>query len=397
MSSREFADWVTDVEQALAGTRSLRVLVVEDEEVVGEIYDQVLWTYLVDRVTTLAAARAALAARSYQVVVLDKNLPDGNGLDLIEEGRAAHPDLEFIVVSGYASIESATRAVALGAFDYLTKPLPHIQVLTRVVENAMKQSLGKRARAALQHELELHDLLAACIAEEAEKPLATLHQGLDELRVLGQPSDPKRFAADLGAAVAQVSDLVRQLGRMRGVRNERGEPRFDPREAVRAALRLARRELAERVRIVEELEPTPPVRGSVGRLTMAVVDLLLNADAAFEGVEHDVRITVRTRGEGPHALCEVEDNGCGMPPEVAARMFDPFFTTRRLRDTSGIGLALVRQYIEGELGGEIRVDSEPGRGTKVTLLLPLPPPSPSIRPPSQPPPRSKRAGEAESA
>ncbi|HLE43482.1 MAG TPA: ATP-binding protein, partial [Methylomirabilota bacterium] len=64
----------------------------------------------------------------------------------------------------------------------------------------------------------------------------------------------------------------------------------------------------------------------------------------------------------------VEDSGPGMPPAVLARAFEPFFTTKR--DGSGLGLAVARRLLEGA-GGRLALESEPGRGTRAVITLPL--------------------------
>ena len=69
-------------------------------------------------------------------------------------------------------------------------------------------------------------------------------------------------------------------------------------------------------------------------------------------------------------LVRVTDDGCGMAPEVLERVFDPFFTTKDVGEGTGLGLAISYQIVQGH-GGEIRIDSAPGRGTRVRVYLPV--------------------------
>jgi len=75
--------------------------------------------------------------------------------------------------------------------------------------------------------------------------------------------------------------------------------------------------------------------------------------------------------EGTGLCIEVSDRGCGMEAGVAARAFEPFFTTRGASGGSGLGLAICRDLV-GDLGGSIELDSAPGAGTRVRVTLPLP-------------------------
>lgn len=107
-------------------------------------------------------------------------------------------------------------------------------------------------------------------------------------------------------------------------------------------------------------------------LDQMVVNLVLNArDALPQGgtirlAAHPIRLDERREG----VRLEVSDNGVGLSPEAKAHLFEPFFTTKPFGEGTGIGLASVKAALRG-FGGQIQVDSEPGRGARFTILLPL--------------------------
>jgi CheY-like chemotaxis protein len=127
----------------------------------------------------------------------------------------------------------------------------------------------------------------------------------------------------------------------------------------------------------------PPVQGDAGQLRQVVMNLLINASEALEDqagtidlrcrLVHANREALRSPlsreelPEGDYVLLEVTDSGCGMTPEVQARVFDPFFTTKF--QGRGLGLAAVLGIVRSH-GGAIRLDSAPGRGTTFQVLLP---------------------------
>ena len=108
------------------------VLIVDDEEVVRLSHARVLsnpWC----QVETASNGREALQAlerRSFDVVLLDLRMPEMGGLDVLRVIKERWPDSEVVVITGYASIETAKEAVRLGAYDYLSKPLDPDQVIT---------------------------------------------------------------------------------------------------------------------------------------------------------------------------------------------------------------------------------------------------------------------------
>lgn len=113
------------------------------------------------------------------------------------------------------------------------------------------------------------------------------------------------------------------------------------------------------------------LRTDPGSLSQVLTNLMVNASIhAFEGRDHRV-IDIRVREQGPAIVVEVADNGNGMSKEALSQAFTPFFTTRRGAGGSGLGLFSSRRVVETTLGGKITVDSEPGRGTRFTIVLPV--------------------------
>lgn len=135
-----------------------------------------------------------------------------------------------------------------------------------------------------------------------------------------------------------------------------------------APLRVTAR--GAKVGIELALDPGLSMDSYPGPLSQVVTELFENClvHAFAEGRGGTVRIGAAMRA-GDVAVT-VEDNGAGMPPEVQARVYDPFFTTRMGTGRSGLGLHVVHNIVTGILGGRIELHSEPGHGSSFTLLLP---------------------------
>src|SRR5690606_38702748 len=116
-------------------------------------------------------------------------------------------------------------------------------------------------------------------------------------------------------------------------------------------------------------EPAPFARADELSLRRILGNLVANALDALEGAPREREgVTVSTAPRGETVLCAVEDRGRGMSHDELARAFDAPFTTKP--GGSGTGLGVVRRLVE-ELGGSIRVETAPGRGTRVELSLPV--------------------------
>ncbi len=130
-----------------------RILVVDDEAAILSTLKTALTLegYAVDVAGSAALAEQRLAGRSYDVLLLDVALPDGNGVTLLERLRAAGSDACVIMMSGHATIDAAVRATRLGAFDFLEKPLSTDRLLV-VLDNALRLARAEEAAAELRAE-----------------------------------------------------------------------------------------------------------------------------------------------------------------------------------------------------------------------------------------------------
>jgi signal transduction histidine kinase len=120
-----------------------------------------------------------------------------------------------------------------------------------------------------------------------------------------------------------------------------------------------------------EETPLPPLVLDPKQILQVLINLFKNA---LEAMPRGGELTITTRVRDGQAEIVVADTGEGMPPEVAANIFQPYFTTKT--KGAGLGLAICQGIIQ-EHGGAISVDSAPGRGSAFTIRLPLPEPAPA--------------------
>ena len=124
--------------------------------------------------------------------------------------------------------------------------------------------------------------------------------------------------------------------------------------------------------LTKDYRELPPVRCFPMQLKQVFMNLLVNAYQAIEERSDDERgqIRLRTRAVEGAVEVEIEDNGVGMASEQAQRIFEPFFTTKDVGDGTGLGLSTSYNIVRRH-GGSLEVESEPGRGTRFLLRLPL--------------------------
>jgi PAS domain S-box-containing protein len=216
--------------------------------------------------------------------------------------------------------------------------------------------------------------LAAGVAHEINNPLSYV---LGNLQVMAEAlPDPAR-RGELSAALDDATDGAQRVRKIvAGLRSfsraeEENRVELDIAEVLRAAIRLTANEVRHRAQLVCELGATPRIAADDGRLTQVFINLIVNAAHAIpEGRSDANRITVRSFADPQgEAVVEIEDTGTGMSPAVQARAFDPFFTTKAVGAGTGLGLSICHGIVSA-LGGRIAIDSAPGRGTRVRVVLP---------------------------
>jgi signal transduction histidine kinase len=223
--------------------------------------------------------------------------------------------------------------------------------------------------------LETLGAMAAALAHEVRNPLSTMSVNLQLLAEdFAQPQSPVeqrtlRRARLLLGEVKRLDGLVADFLKL--VRGYEIKPEVvDLELLVAEALRFADPEHA-RLAIRPRFSPDPGARfvlADPALLRTAILNLLVNARQAM--AEAGGELLVEIVGRENHVEVRITDTGPGIPPELQEKIFRPWYSTKE--GGTGLGLPTARRIVE-ELGGELRLQSEVGRGTRFTLTVPRPP------------------------
>src|SRR6202022_1273244 len=116
-----------------------KVLIVDDDRATSAGMADVIeeWGYEAEVADTLKAGGASVSKMVPDVAIVDLKLPDGSGLDLLHKIKESYPDVSVVILTGHATVDSAVKALKVGAEDYVTKPvdLPRLQVILKTVED----------------------------------------------------------------------------------------------------------------------------------------------------------------------------------------------------------------------------------------------------------------------
>lgn len=396
-----------------------RILVVDDEPGVLMTIQAILKMegYDVQGATNGLDALSSLQDQPFDLVLTDLRLGDDDGLDILAELRQHSPDTVAIVLTGYASLESAIQAMRQGAYDYLVKPTD-VEELKLTVARALDRQRLQRELAERVRELEVANQhiqrFNSDLRRQVNEATETLQQNIDELADAKQALEEAQHQQNLFIAMV-AHDLMNPATAIIGYAQYAGRPNQKP-EALAGSiaaivsqgerlkrlihdlqdvsklatgqfeLRLMQVNLATLVtQAVEQFRSTDATHrfelivaeggeampGSYDRdrITQAIGNLL---DNAVKYSDPNTTITIRLWTEPDWYCLSVHDQGMGISPEQQAQLFQPF---RRLQPAlnrkikgSGLGLYITKGIIDAH-NGRLVIESNDGADTGATFIL----------------------------
>ncbi|MBL7161245.1 MAG: hybrid sensor histidine kinase/response regulator [Anaerolineales bacterium] len=371
-----------------------KILVIDDEIGICEGIQRALVPegYCVDITFDGEAGLQKIRENSYDLVLIDVMMPGVNGIDLIASIHAHDPETVCVMITGYATVELAVRAIKEGAYDFLSKPFSVDDLLLAVAQGIERRRLSldaKRAQAAVAeaHRLEeeknrleeldrakrqfirlvTHDLQAPVSA--IENYLKLIQQGYVPLE--DQPEIIAKCLARTQEEIDLLADLL-ELGHLEVIETFKvTEVRLD--EILHAVMDGFQGQMAQKnIQFeIEAGEDIPVVIAAPEQIKSLWRNLISNA---IKYTPENGRVAARLYVKGGSLIGEVSDTGIGIPPDEQERLFSEFFRAKNTKEMdvpgTGLGLVIIKRIVEG-MGGEITVESEPGCGSTFRFAIPV--------------------------
>jgi two-component system, sensor histidine kinase and response regulator len=371
----------------------LRTLVVDDEFGMREGIRRALdrfefripdvdetFGFEVDTAENGAEAGEKIRSAPPDVLLLDYKLPDTTGLEIMERFRPELGESVTLMITAYASLETAVSAIKGGAFDFLAKPFTPDELRKTLSKAAQNLILARQVKKLAREQRKVRFQFISVLGHELKAPLNAVEGYLHMIR-----------DRTLGEALADYDEpLDRSLLRLSGMRKiihdlldltriESGSKRRETADqdlpavvktSVETVLPLA---VEKGVTIDVDAPPALPFRCDAGEIEMILNNLISNA---VKYNRNGGRVDVRLMEENGSVRLTVRDTGIGMSREETESLFREFVRIKNEKTRnilgSGLGLAIVKK-LALMYGGGVTVESEPDRGSTFTVVLhPLP-------------------------
>jgi two-component system sensor histidine kinase/response regulator len=356
------------------------ILVIDDEEAMRDSCCQVLAKdgYRTETAVDGDTGLKKIWELKPDLVLVDLKMPGMNGMELLEKVADIDPNIVCVVITGYATIESAVEAMKRDAYDFLPKPFTPDQ-LRIVIERGLERRRLTIESARLQQEKEMMKKnFITLVSHQLRAPLTCVKQCFWVIQegFAGEVAGKQKELIEIaGKRIDGLIQLINDWLNMSRIEAGNLTEEFKPVDIVNVFLDTidTLKPLAETKKVTLKTDFCDAgrlVQGDQESLKQAFTNLVTNA---INYNRDGGTVGILTGSENNHVLVEISDTGIGISQENLPFIFDDFFRvkTKYIRGVagSGLGLTIVKRIIEAH-DGCIKVVSEIGKGSTFSIFLP---------------------------
>lgn len=357
------------------------ILVVDDEAVIRDLCSRALKGYRVLEAADGEEALHLFERGGIDVVLTDVMMPRLNGIDLLRRIKEREPTMVVIVMTGFAEKEIILNALKADADDFITKPLNLLQLKT-TVDKALDRKTLKEELANLRSMDRLKSNFLSLISHKFRTPLTAISLFLQNMMAGVYDYDDPDARQNLALVYREsryLEDLVAELLVFSHIMAAGEGMNPEPcglHDIIRPLVTVSKEAAAKPgVAVNLDLAPVSPILLDREKISFAIGQVI---DNAFKFSRETGTVSLTLREEGGTCRLTVEDTGIGIPRDEIPKVFEKFYQvdpegTGQVRGF-GLGLFYAREFVRLH-GGTITLESEEGRGTRVTIELPVSAPS----------------------
>ncbi|OVE76514.1 hypothetical protein BVX98_05915 [bacterium F11] len=353
-----------------------RILVVDDEAASRDLCQAFLESdgYIVETCDRVRKAIALLAVKKYDMVLTDLSMPELGGIELVKQVRYHYPHTSIVIMTAFGSVVSAVESMKAGAYDYITKPFPR-DLLRATVRRCLESHNLKREISKMQSALYKQDKLAAvgsmagAIAHRMRNPLSIIQMCAQYLATRIPSSEHIQVLQAIQEKVKTLESLTRDFVEYSRASRIRKSPEMIEKLADEVIRNVMPRCKIQNVKVMRQYQANlPQIPVDVDLIKEVMTNIIDNGLEAMKGAGKII-IQTKTDKTNQYLYLGITNTGAVLSAELQEKIFEPFFTTKSTG--MGLGLAIVRQVIDGH-GGRIHAVGDPKtNSTTFHIFLPM--------------------------
>jgi len=357
-----------------------KILIIDDEEVILDSCTLILASGNYQLATAKNGNLGLELVKEFQpdLVYVDLKMPGISGLEVLEKIRDLDPNIVSIVITGYATVSSAVEAMKNGAYDFLPKPFTPDEFRLITQRGLDRRRLVLETITLRKEKEMLRENFAAIVSHELKSPLGAVQQNLFVLEYELEDKLSEEQKDKIERMKSKINDLINLIHTWLRVISvdvkklqESFKPISIPTVISKAVENVQPQAIRKNIEIVPTVqEPLSLINGDEGTLVEVVGNILGNGvKFSREGSP----ILIKTEEKENTLIISIADTGIGISKEDLPYIFEDFYTGDTgpiVEKSSGLGLAIAKRIVEAH-NGSISVESELGKGTTFTILLPV--------------------------
>jgi len=357
-----------------------KILIIDDEEIVRDSCIQILAkrNYMIATAQNGDEGLEMLESFQPDLALVDLKMPGISGYEVLDRIHEHDPTIVTIVITGFATVDSAVESMKKGTYDFLPKPFKPDE-LRLIVQRGLERRKLVLETIALRREKEmLREQFAAIVSHELKSPLGAVQQSmyglvsdLSDILSDEQKSKVERLQSRIADLIKLVNTWLRAISVDISTIRENFASTSIVEIVTKAVENVQQHAVRKDISIETDLrEPFTPINGNEVTLVEALVNIIGNAIKYTQMGGH---ITVKAVEEDNKILVEIKDDGVGIASDDLPHIFDDFYVGKTKPEDerrSGVGLAITKRIIEAH-DGSIAVESELGKGSTFSIYLPI--------------------------
>lgn len=358
------------------------ILVIDDEETMRDSCTQIL---IRDGFQAETAENGTIGLEKIKetkpdLILVDLKMPGISGMEVLEKIEEIDPNIISVVITGYATVESAVDAMKVGAYDFLPKPFSPDQLRLIIRRGLEKRKLIMEAESLRKEKKLMEENFITLVSHQLRSPLVAIMQYYEVILSGIAGEVPEKLKEIIQKSKVRLEGLLNLITDWLDV------ARLDSGQIVESLQPTPLKKIIAKV--IEDLKPLTReenislklgacskndiVRGSVETLEQVFVNLVTNA-IRYNRPKGKVIVSIKENGD--YIAVEIQDTGIGIAKEHLPFIFDQFFRVKRGEDQkikgTGLGLSIAKKIVDAH-EGSIQVSSELNKGSTFTVLLPKP-------------------------